>query len=323
MRGPSEASRVSPSTRRREEIERFSAYKADPCEAERAALVEHFAWVARHCARRFADRGEPLDDLLQVGMLGVLKAVDRFDPSHGTSFVSFALPTVLGELRRHFRDTTWAVRVPRRLKDLHVDVGGAVEYLATENGRPPTPERIAVHLRIPLEQVLEALDAGAAYRSVPLNISGERDDDDARSSGVLRGDIDPALAAAEDRVLLRQAMGHLPERERHIIDLRFAQGLSQSEIAALVGVSQVHVSRLLRKSIRLLQQELGHGGPVDVGVDGLPELARSAEQIEEAGDGEDLLEGVPDAGHGDAATSGEGLLPGQHENLDSRGVAKP
>ena len=125
---------------------RFRAYAARGKESERNALVEEFSWVARHCARRFADRGEPFDDLVQVGMLGVLKAVQRFDPEHGTSFVSFALPTVLGELRRHFRDATWAVRVPRRLKDLHVEVGATIDFLGTENGRPPTPDQVAEHL---------------------------------------------------------------------------------------------------------------------------------------------------------------------------------
>jgi RNA polymerase sigma-B factor len=244
-------------------MERFRVYKADPTQEERAALVEQFAWVARHCARRFADRGEPFDDLLQVGMFGVLKSIDRFDPEHGTSFVSFALPTVLGELRRHFRDTTWAVRVPRRLKDLHVEVGATIDFLATENGRPPTPDLVAAHLGIPVEDVLEALDAGAAYRSSPLNMTGERDDDDARYSGVLLGGTDPDLALAEDRVLLRQAMANLPARERRIVELRFAEGLSQSEIAEEIGVSQVHVSRLLRKSIRLLQEQLGHTGDND------------------------------------------------------------
>jgi RNA polymerase sigma-B factor len=244
-------------------MERFRVYKADPTQEERAALVEQFAWVARHCARRFADRGEPFDDLLQVGMFGVLKSIDRFDPEHGTSFVSFALPTVLGELRRHFRDTTWAVRVPRRLKDLHVEVGATIDFLSTENGRPPTPDLVAAHLGIPIEDVLEALDAGAAYRSSPLNMTGERDDDDARYSGVLLGGTDPDLALAEDRVLLRQAMANLPVRERRIVELRFAEGLSQSEIAEEIGVSQVHVSRLLRKSIRLLQEQLGHTGDTD------------------------------------------------------------
>jgi RNA polymerase sigma-B factor len=245
---------------REAETERFRVYKADPTEEERAAIIEHFSWVARHCARRFADRGEPFDDLLQVGMLGVLKAVDRFDPDHGTSFVSFALPTVLGELRRHFRDTTWAVRVPRRLKDLHVEVGATVEFLSTEHGRPPTPDEVSDHLGIPVETVLEALDAGAAYRSSPLNVTGERDNDDKPAAGVLLGAVDAELDSAEDRVVLSQAISGLPPRERRILELRFGEGLSQSEIAEEVGVSQVHVSRLLRKSIRLLQAHLGHGG---------------------------------------------------------------
>lgn len=244
---------------------RFRAFAASGDEAQRNALVEEFSWVARHCARRFADRGEPFDDLVQVGLLGVLKAVQRFDPEHGTSFVSFALPTVLGELRRHFRDATWAVRVPRRLKDLHVEVGATIDFLGTENGRPPTPDQVADHLGITVEEVLEALDAGAAYRSSPLNVSGERGDDD-EPTGVLLGIEDERLAGSEDRVMLREALASLPPRERRILELRFAEGLSQSEIAELVGVSQVHVSRLLRKSIRLLQEQLGHGG--DEGIDG-------------------------------------------------------
>ena len=240
------------------ELERFRALAASGDEKLRDDLVEEFAWVARHCARRFADRGEPFDDLIQVGMLGVFKAVQRFDPEHGTSFVSFALPTVLGELRRHFRDHTWAVRVPRRLKDLHVEVGATIDFLGTELGRPPTPDQVADHLGITVEEVLEALDAGAAYRSAPLNVSGERGEDDV-PSGVLLGVDDERLAGSEDRVMLRDALKALPPRERRILELRFAEGLSQSEIAELVGVSQVHVSRLLRKSIRLLQEHLGRG----------------------------------------------------------------
>jgi len=237
---------------------RFRAFAASGDPQQRNALVEEFSWVARHCARRFADRGEPFDDLTQVGLLGVLKAVQRFDPEHGTSFVSFALPTVLGELRRHFRDATWAVRVPRRLKDLHVEVGATIDFLGTENGRPPTPDQVADHLGITVEEVLEALDAGAAYRSSPLNVSGERGDDD-EPTGILLGHDDAGLASADERVMLKDALAALPPRERRILTLRFAEGLSQSEIADQVGVSQVHVSRLLRKSIRLVQEHLGSG----------------------------------------------------------------
>jgi RNA polymerase sigma-B factor len=254
----------APRERDREaEMQRFREFAADRTDrAKRNALAEEFQWVARHCARRFADRGEPFDDLLQVALLGVVKAVDRFDPEHGTSFVSFALPTVLGELRRHFRDATWAVRVPRRLKDLHVEVGATIEFLGTENGRPPTPDQVAEHLGIEVEAVLEALDAGAAYRSAPLNMSGERGEDDEGNTGVVLGGEDPELLLADDRVVLRDAIAELPPRERRILELRFGLGLSQSEIAEQVGVSQVHVSRLLRKSIRMLQEHLGHTGPV-------------------------------------------------------------
>jgi RNA polymerase sigma-B factor len=250
------------------ELERFRSLRSTGDRAERNALVEDFAWVARHCARRFADRGEPLDDLHQVALLGVLKAVDRFDPDAGSSFVSFAIPTVLGELRRHFRDTTWAIKVPRRLKDRHVEVGATVEFLSNETGRPPTPDEVAKHLGIPVEDVLEALDAGAGYRAAPLNTSGERGDDDERL-GVLLGIDDHGLAGAEDRVLLTAALAALPERERRILQLRFAAGLSQSEIAEQIGVSQVHISRLLRRSIRALQAAMGREGDGELlGSDG-------------------------------------------------------
>ena len=229
----------------------------------RNALVEEFSWVARHCARRFADRGEPFDDLIQVGMLGVLKAVGRFDPEHGSSFVSFALPTVLGELRRHFRDATWAVRVPRRLKDLHVEVGATIDFLGTEKGRPPTPDDVAAHLGIPVEHVLEALDAGAAYRSTsaqPQRRARRR----RRAGGcAARRRGRRSRARRRSRAAASGHRGPAP-RERRILELRFAEGLSQSEIADMVGVSQVHVSRLLRKSIRMLQEQLGHSGdPAD------------------------------------------------------------
>jgi RNA polymerase sigma-B factor len=249
---------------RHAELERFREFARTRDIALRNALAEEFAWVARHCARRFADRGEPFDDLQQVALLGVVKAVERFDPDHGTSFVSFAMPTVLGELRRHFRDATWAVRLPRRLKDLHVQVGATVEFLGTQQGRPPTADQVAQHLGIGVEEVLEALDAGAAYRSMPLNVSGEAGDDEPT---VVFGGEDPDLVAADDRLLLQQAIAELPARERRILALRFSGGLSQSEIAERVGVSQVHVSRMLRRSIRMLQEKLGHGADRTVGDD--------------------------------------------------------
>src|SRR3954452_13846195 len=144
----------------------------------RNQLIEEHRWVAIHCARRFDHRGEPVDDLIQVGQLGLLKAVERFDPEVGVSFASYAIPTVMGELRRHFRDATWAMKVPGRLKDLHVDLGNAVEFLSAEDGRPPNPDEVATHLGVRIDDVLDAMDAGAAYRTAPLapapDESGER-----------------------------------------------------------------------------------------------------------------------------------------------------
>lgn len=257
---------------REAELARFRAFAANPTVEARNALVEEFAWVSRYCARRFENRGEPLDDLVQVGLLGLVKAVDRFEPSRGTSFVTFALPTVIGEMRRHFRDATWAVRVPRRLKDLHVDIGATVEFLHSELGRPPSVEQVAEHLGIEVEEVLEGLDAGAAHRTSPLNTSGERGESDSPDAGADAGPVpaidDPGLSLADDRVLLQEALAELPARDRRILELRFVLGLSQSEIAEWVGVSQVHVSRLLRRSLDILRERLGDENGTDVeGID--------------------------------------------------------
>jgi RNA polymerase sigma-B factor len=184
-----------------------------------------------------------------------LKSVERFDPEVGVSFASYAIPTVMGELRRHFRDATWALKVPRRIKDLHVDLGNAVDFLSGERGRPPTPADLAEHLGIRVEDVLEALEAGGAYRAGPLTTPS--DDDEGRREGIALRDEDMVLAGADDRMLVRQLLSSLPERERTIVELRFYAGLSQSEIAERVGVSQVHVSRLLRTSLAALQRAAG------------------------------------------------------------------
>jgi len=239
--------------------ERFRRWRATGDRALRNELIEEHRWVAVHCARRFAHRGEPLDDLIQVGQLGLLKAVERFDPDVGVSLASYAIPTVMGELRRHFRDKTWALKVPRRVKDLHVDLGNAVDFLSGERGRPPTPAELADHLGVRVEDVLEALEAGGAYRTAPL-VAPSDDDDSRRESAALRDD-DMELAGADDRMLVRQLLSTLPERERTIVEMRFYAGLSQSEIADRVGVSQVHVSRLLRSSLAALQRAAGDQTP--------------------------------------------------------------
>jgi RNA polymerase sigma-B factor len=235
--------------------QRFRRWRGSGDRALRNELIEDHRWVAIHCARRFENRGEPLDDLIQVGQLGLLKAVERFDPDVGVSFASYAIPTVMGELRRHFRDATWALKVPRRVKDLHVNLGNAVDFLSGERGRPPTPAELADHLGISVEDVLEAIEAGGAYRAAPL--MPPSDDDDSRREGRALRDEDMVLAGADDRILVRHLLSMLSERERTIVELRFYAGLSQSEIADRVGVSQVHVSRLLRSSLAALQRAAG------------------------------------------------------------------
>ena len=250
-------------TDKQEVVERFIRYRATGDRQLRNDLIEEHRWVAVHCARRFNNRGEPLDDLIQVGMLGVLKAAERFDPDVGVSFTTFAIPTVMGELRRHFRDTTWAVRVPRRMKDLHVEIGAAVEFLTSQLQRVPKVDELARHLGVTGDQVLETMEASSAYRASPLAPAGDEDRDGGNDAEAVGGQ-DEDLVLADDRLTVRTLLRGLAPRERRIVYLRYFDGLSQSEIADLVGVSQVHVSRLLRASIERLQQQVGvaaDGGP--------------------------------------------------------------
>jgi RNA polymerase sigma-B factor len=241
---------TSSSERRRDDApvaDRFRAYRRTGDRSIRNALVEDHRWIAVQCARRFAARGEPLEDLLQVAQLGVLKAVERFDPDVGVAFPSFAVPTVLGELRRHFRDCTWSLRVPRRLKELHVSLMRAAERLRHSLGRHPTVEELAEELRITTDEVLEVLDAGAAYRTMPITPADDDEDDD-RESAVL-GEIDGEFEHADNRMAIRILLERLEPRERTIVYLRFFGSLTQQEISDRLGLSQVHVSRLLRRSL--------------------------------------------------------------------------
>jgi RNA polymerase sigma-B factor len=218
-------------------------------------LVEAHEWLAHVAARRFAHRGEPMDDLLQVALLGVLKAVERFDPDFGASFVTFAMPTVTGELRRHFRDATWAVRVPRRAKELHLTLNGAMEALYQKLGHAPSVDEISAEMGISCDEVLEAMEAGNAYRTGPLaSRASEEGSEDENKAVVFH---DEWLGQTDARVALYDVLDRLPDRERQILYLRFFGDHTQTEIADIIGVSQVHVSRLLRTSMASLRRRLG------------------------------------------------------------------
>lgn len=218
----------------------------------RNELAEGYWPVVVHIARRYRDRGEPLADLEQIGAIGLLAALTRFDPDRGADFLSFAVPTITGEIRRHFRDRTWAMRVPRRLKDLQVPIRDAVGALTTSLGRAPRPSEIAAHLGTSVDQVVDALGAGQAYAADSLDALVSRTGTGVALSEML-GAADAALTTAECRGELRQALAELPERERTIVVLRFFGDLTQSQIAAQVGLSQMHVSRLLSRTLTTLR----------------------------------------------------------------------
>ncbi|WP_309229755.1 MULTISPECIES: RNA polymerase sigma factor SigF [unclassified Blastococcus] len=230
--------------------------KGDPRrERLREILVEEHLPLVRHFARRFSNRGEPFDDLLQVGTLGLIAAIDRFDPTRGVEFLSFAVPTITGEIKRHFRDQGWSVRVPRRLQELHLSLNAAVGELAQKNGRAPTPSELAQHLGIPREEVLEGLAVANAYRSSSLDerLSG---DDDSPTLAATLGEEDAALEGVEYRESLQPLLATIPARERRILILRFFGNMTQSQIAADIGISQMHVSRLLSQTLAKLREGL-------------------------------------------------------------------
>ena len=235
-----------------ETLEAFREYQRSGDQRLRNQLVEMHLDLARREAMRFAGRGEPVDDLLQVARLGILKAVERFDPTIGVPFSAFARPTIAGELRRHFRDTTWSVHVPRGLKDLHAGLGRTAAALAANLGRQPTAAELAKEVGASVDEVLEALELRSAYR--PTSINAPIDADGATTEPAAADDdgLDPAI----DSMLVRELLGHLDGRQRMIVYLRFFGQLSQSEIAERVGISQVHVSRLLRSSMTTLRELL-------------------------------------------------------------------
>ena len=239
------------SSRRNDERLLFDRHRAAPSQATRAALVERFLPLALHLARRYPTGGEA-EDLVQVASLGLLKAIDRYDPARGIAFSSFAVPTILGELKRHFRDHGWPVRPPREVQELSGRLGPVADELTAQLRRTPTPGELAERCGATVEQVLEARAAATAHHPVPLD--RPRDDEDTAEPGGGLGGEDPALVAVEDQQALEARLAILPERERAIMRLRFADGLRQSEIGRQLGLSQMHVSRLIRQSLEALRE---------------------------------------------------------------------
>ncbi len=239
----------------REVIERVRR-EASP--QARAAAVEAFLPLTRSLARRYQRGEEPLDDLEQVASLGLLKAIDGFDLSRGTAFASFAVPTIVGELRRHFRDKGWTIRVPRELQELTLRVAKETEAAGTELGRPPTPGELAKRLGVPVERVLEAREASHAMRPVSLDRPATPDGESEGDTLVDRfGVTDSGFSRAEDGATVEDLLKRLPERERLVVELRFHEDLTQSEIGERIGISQMHVSRLLRRAMAELQVMAG------------------------------------------------------------------
>ncbi len=224
--------------------------------AAREQLIEQYMSLVRSLARRYSYRGEQLEDLVQIGAIGLIKAIDRFDLDRGVELTTYATPNIIGEIKRHFRDKGWSVRVPRGLQELNVQLSRLIEQLTVQLGRSPTISELAKAAGVEEEEVLEALESGRAYSSLSLSAAAGHDDE---------GDLDPLESigteeheyeVSEDRAVLEPGFRVLDERERRILHLRFFSGLTQSQIAQQVGISQMHVSRLLSRTLVWLRQRL-------------------------------------------------------------------
>jgi RNA polymerase sigma-B factor len=222
----------------------------------REELIERYMSLVRSLARRYSYRGEQLDDLVQIGAIGLIKAIDRFDLDRGVELTTYATPNIIGEIKRHFRDKGWSVRVPRGLQELNVQISKLIEQQTVQLGRSPTIPELAKAAGVEEEAVLEALESGRAYSSVSLSTGGSSDEE---------GEVDPLdslgteeheYEVSEDRAVLAPGFKVLDQRERRILHLRFFRGLTQSQIAEQVGISQMHVSRLIRRSLEKIREEI-------------------------------------------------------------------
>jgi RNA polymerase sigma-B factor len=241
----------------RELFGRFAALGEDDPQRQRVRdeLVEMHLPLVEYLARRFRNRGEPLDDLIQVATIGLIKSVDRFDLERGVEFSTYATPTIVGEIKRHFRDKGWAIRVPRRLQELKLALAKATSELSQQQGRAPTVAELAAHLKISEEDVLEGLESANAYSAISLDAPDSGDEDSPAVSDSL-GMTDEALEGVEYRESLKPLLEKLPPREKRILLLRFFGNMTQSQIAAELGISQMHVSRLLARTLAQLREGL-------------------------------------------------------------------
>lgn len=239
-----------------EELFRLWKQTRDP--RVRDELVFRHMDLAKALARRFMGRGEPLEDLIQVALYGLINAVDRYDPDRGTKFTTFAIPTILGELKRHFRDAAWTMHLPRGLQELNQRAYKLIDALTQQLGRPPTMAELAQELGVSEEQVIEALDAANAYEVMSLEQELMTDDDDRPQAlaELLAASESEEMERWQKRQLIEEAMKVLDERERQIVTMRFYDDLTQTQIAQRLGISQMHVSRLLRRALRKMEAYL-------------------------------------------------------------------
>jgi RNA polymerase sigma-B factor len=222
----------------------------------REQLIEQYMSLVRSLARRYSYRGEQLEDLVQIGAIGLIKAIDRFDLERGVELTTYATPNIIGEIKRHFRDKGWSVRVPRGLQELNVQLSRLMEQLTVQLARSPTIPELAKAAGVEEEEVLEALESGRAYTSLSLSVGGGGGDDDDLDPLESLGTEEHQYEVSEDRALLAPGFKALDERERQILQLRFFEGLTQSQIAQQVGISQMHVSRLIRRSLEKIRETI-------------------------------------------------------------------
>jgi RNA polymerase sigma-B factor len=243
-----------PAGRRIEPRELFLRWQQDRDQAARDQLVERFLPLARKLARRYTGAHEPFDDLFQVASYGLLKALDRFDPDRGIAFSSFAVPTIVGELKRHFRDLGWSAHVPRGAQELALKIQRAQEELIASSGRSPTVQELAQYMELSIEHVIEGLEAAAAHHAVPLDLPDEDSEAGTGTRADTFGAEDAGFEFVENSATVVAALDLLSDRERHVLMLRFFEDRTQSEIAALLGVSQMQISRVLRRAILRLTE---------------------------------------------------------------------